>query len=273
MSLTAAGRPSFFVEAVGVRAIAWARALRDALGFLGRIALAVPGALRRANRLRSRELALALQEAGIDTLPLVAVVSFATGAVLALVGVPPLDRVGALLVAPNLIAIVILREMGALMTGICLAGRLGSASAAEIATHVSMTHPPGTKADVLEAFDELVLPRVFAFAVMAPLLVVYANATGLLGSVAVGVGLLGIPQADYVDRTLAAFRATHAVAGVLKGVGFGIVVALAGTYHGLRSGAGPVAVGRAVRRGVVTAVMLVVVVDVALTLFFQWARF
>jgi phospholipid/cholesterol/gamma-HCH transport system permease protein len=233
----------------------------------------VPRTLSSSKSLRRREFVEALQEAGIDSLPLVGFVSFAMGAVLAVVGVPQLDRVGALLVAPNLVAIVILREMGALMTGICLAGRLGSTNAAELATHVSMAHPPRTHLDVDEAFDELVIPRTLALFLMGPLLVLYANAFGLLGSVAVGVGLLDVASVDYVDRTRAAFTVKHALAGVFKGAAFGLVVGLAGCYHGLRSGGGPVAVGQAVRRGVVTAVLGVVLVDVALTLFFNKVRF
>lgn len=268
----ASGAPSL-VEAVGLRAIAWTRAVRDSLAFLGRIILALPRVLGASNRLRRHEFLWALREGGIDTLPLVAFVSFATGAVLALVGVPQLERLGALLLAPNLIAIVVLREMGSLVTGICLAGRLGSATAAEIATHVSMAHPPGTRSDVREAYDELVVPRVVALVMMGPLLVIYASALGLLGSVAVGVGLMGVTSADYLDRTVAALNLKHALAGLLKGAGFGLAVGLAGCYHGLRSGNRPIAVGRSVRRAVVTAVMGVVVVDVVFTLFFHWVQF
>jgi len=272
MSSTAALQHSFVV-ATGRFAVEALLAIGGALSFLGRTTLAIPRTLSSTKSLRRREFMEAVQEAGIETLPLVAFVAFAMGSVLALVGVPQLDRLGAALVAPNLVAIVILREMGALMTGFCMAGRLGSANAAELATHASMAHPPGTRADVDEAFDELVVPRVVAMALMGPLLVLYANAFGLLGSITVGAGLLDIPAVDYVDRTRAAFTAKATLAGLIRGGVFGVAVGLAGCFHGLRSGGGPVAVSQAVRRGVVTAVLGVVVTDVILAIFFNKVRF
>src|SRR4029079_2274787 len=106
-------------------------------------------------------------------------------------------------------------------------------------------------------------PRVLALMVMGPLLVVYAIAFGLLGSVCVGMALTDIPLADYLDRTRAALDLNHAAAGVVKGVVFGLVVGMAGCYHGLSSDLRPGAVGRAVRAAVVTSILGVVAVDAA----------
>lgn len=261
--------PRSFLEAAGLRAIGWGRSLEGAFDFLGRTTLALARRDPPTSR-PGREFVRAMQEAGVDTLPLVALVSFAIGGVLALVGVQQLDRIGGLLLAPNLVAIVMLREMGALMTGICLAGRLGSTTAAELATERASAPGPGPTDD--RVFDEHVVPRILALVLMGPLLVLYANGFGLLGSVAVGVGLMDVSAADYVERTRAALSVKHAVAGLLKGAAFGLVVGLAGCYHGLRSGPGPAAVGRAVRRAVVAAVLLVVFADAALTVFFKWVR-
>ena len=108
MTATFAAGSHSFVEATGRRALVLAHMAKDFLGFLGRATLAIPRTLSSSKSLRRREFAEAVQEAGIDTLPLVGFVSFAMGAVLAMIGVPQLDRVGALLVAPNLVAIVIL---------------------------------------------------------------------------------------------------------------------------------------------------------------------
>ncbi len=270
MTSTAAERPPSFVEALGSRTIGWVRSLGEALGFLGSATLALGRALSFRSRVhRRRDFAEAVQEAGVDSLPFVGFVSFLMGGVLALLAVPQLERLGALLVAPGLVAIVVLRELGAFITGICLAGRLASAGAAELATYIGLTHAEGTGATADGAFDDLVVPRVLALVLMGPLLVVYASAAGLLGSVAVGVGLLDVVAVDYVDRTQAALTLKHGVAGLLKGAVFGFVVGVAGCFHGLRSRGGPAVVAQAVRRAVVTAVLGVVVADVALTLFFK----
>jgi phospholipid/cholesterol/gamma-HCH transport system permease protein len=273
MTSTAAERPPSFVEAIGSRTIGWVRSLGEALGFLGSAALALGRALRFRSRVhRRRDFAEAVQEAGVESLPFVGFVSFLMGGVLAFLAVQQLDRLGALLVAPGLVAIVVLRELAAFVTGICLAGRLASAGAAELATYVAMTSPDGIAPSADSAFDDLVVPRVLALVLMGPLLVVYASAAGLFGSVAVGVGLMDVVAVDYVDRTQAALTLKHGLAGLLKGATFGFVVGVAGCFHGLRTRGGPAGVGQAVRRAVVTAVLGVVVADVALTVFFQWVQ-
>jgi phospholipid/cholesterol/gamma-HCH transport system permease protein len=117
-----------------------------------------------------------------------------------------------------------------------------------------------------------VAPRVLALVLMGPLLVLYANALGLLGSLSVGVGLMNVPAAVHLERTRAAMSLEPVVAGLVKGAAFGFVVGMAGCYHGLRSGRNPGAVGKAVQAAVVTAVLGVVVADAVLTLFFKRVR-
>jgi phospholipid/cholesterol/gamma-HCH transport system permease protein len=265
--------PRSLAEAVGLRAIAWARSLGDVVGFLGSTVLAL--ARRRPDGVwrPGATFAATLQEAGPGSLPIVAVLAFVMGGVLSLVANDQLEKLGATLLAPNLVAIVILREIGSLMTGIALAGRLASAHAAEISSHLkreALTGAPWTATDDL--VDRLVVPRVLALVLMAPLLVLYANAFGLLGSLAVGVGLLDIAPADYVERTRAALSFEPAVAGLVKGAAFGFVIAMAGGYHGLRGGSSGRSVGKAVKNAVVTAVLGVGLVDAALTVFFKWVR-
>ena len=102
-----------------------------------------------------------------------------------------------------------------------------------------------------------------------------AVAAGLsgLGSVFVGVAVMDVPAPDYLERTRVALGYDHALSGLVKGTAFGFAVGLAGCYHGLRSGRGPSAVGRAVKNAVVTAILWVVVVDATLTAFFKWAKY
>ena len=115
--------------------------------------------------------------------------------------------------------------------------------------------------------------RLLALLLMGPALVLYATFFGLLGSVAIGVALMELPAPEYLARTRAALSYDHALTGLVKGVVFVLVVGLATCYHGLRSGRGPRAIGSAVKRAVVTAIIWVVVADAALSAFFQWARY
>ena len=214
----------------------------------------------------------ALQRAGVETLPILALVAFASGAVLSLLATEQLGKLGAALLAPNLVAIVILRELGALTTGIALAGRLGSGLAAEIATMVAGREVDALRTVGVSPFDFLVAPRVLALMLMGPLLVVYANALGLLGSLFVGVGMSDVPVGIQIESVYSALTLKHAIAGLAKGATFGGVVGMVGCYSGLRSGKTPGSVGKAVEAAVVRAVLGVVLADVALTLLFKWVR-
>jgi len=259
-------------EVIGLRAIGWAESLGDKLDFLGSTSLALGRMLVGRTRRLGLGFPLALQDAGVGTLPILAFIAFASGGILSLLALQQLDKLGGALLAPNLVAIVILRELGALTTGIALAGRLGSVNAAELATMVVGEETDALRVIGVDPFDLLVAPRVLALALMGPLLVLYANALGLLGSLAVGVGLMDVPAAVYIERTAAALTLKHAIAGLVKGVAFGFVVGMAGCYYGLRSGRSPGAVGKAVQAAVVTAVLGVVVADTVLTLFFKRVR-
>ncbi len=248
-------------------------AVLESLEFLGRSSSALARVLTgRAHRL-DLDLGPAIQEAGVGVLPVLALIAILGGGVLSLLGAQQLDRLGAALLAPNLVAIVIVRELGSLTTGLALAGRWASANAADLATMVAGDEVEALRSIGVDPFDLLVAPRLLALLVMGPVLVLYATALGLFGSVVVGVAILDLPAVEYLDRTRAALGFDHALTGLVKGATFGLVVGLAGCYHGLRSGRGSTAVGSAVKAAVVTAILWVVVVDAALSAFFKWIRY
>jgi phospholipid/cholesterol/gamma-HCH transport system permease protein len=259
-------------QAVGLWALDWGRSLGDKLDFLGSTVPALGRMILGRTRRLGLGFTLALQEAGVGTLPILALIAFTSGGILSLLATQQLDKFGASLLAPNLVAIVILRELGALTTGIALAGRLGSANAAELATMVAGEEVDALRTVGVDPFDLLVAPRVLALVLMGPLLVLYANALGLLGSLFVGVGLMNVPAALHLERTRAAMSFEPAIAGLVKGGAFGFVVGMASCYYGLRRGRNPGAVGKAVQAAVVTAVLGVVVADAVLTLFFKRVR-
>jgi phospholipid/cholesterol/gamma-HCH transport system permease protein len=261
------------VDAIGRRVVGLSRSVGDAVGFLGSVVLALVRRRPDGSWRLSSIFTATLMEAGPGSLPLVGTLAFVMGGVLLLVARDQLDKLGATLLAPNLVAIVILREIGSLMTGFALAGRLASAHAAEIASGLKMEALAGTAWTATnDLVDRLVVPRVLAMVLMAPLLVLYANAFGLLGSLTVAVGLLDVPTADYVERTQLALSLKPAIAGLVKGVTFGLVIAMAGGYHGLRGGSSGRSVGKAVKNAVVTAVLGVGLADAALTVLFKYVQ-
>jgi phospholipid/cholesterol/gamma-HCH transport system permease protein len=248
-------------------------AVLDALEFLGRSSFGLARALTGRTLRLDLDLGPAIQEAGVGVLPVLALIAVLGGGVLSLLGAQQLDRLGAALLAPNLVAIVIVRELGALSTGLALAGRWASANAADLATMVANDEVEALRSIGVDPFDLLVAPRLFALVLMGPMLVLYATALGLFGSVVVGVAVLDLPFPEYLERTRAALGPDHALTGLIKGATFGFIVGLAGCYHGLRSGRGSTAVGAAVKGAVVTAILWVVVADAALSAFFKWIRY
>ncbi len=259
-------------EAVGRFVMESARTTGDKIDFLGSTAVALWRMLVGRTWRLGLGMTAALQEAGVGTLPVLAILAFAGGAVLSLLANQQLGRLGAPLLAPQLVAIVILRELGALATGVALAFRVGSGIAAELATMSAGKEVDALRAMSISPFDFLVAPRVLALVLMGPLLVVYANSFGLLGGLFVGVTTNEIPVAILLESSYAALTLKHAIAGLVKGAAFGLVVGMVGCYYGLRSGKTAGSVGHAVQTAVVAAVLGVVLADAVLTLFFKWVQ-
>ena len=265
-------RPEPLSTVIGQWAIGSFRSLGGKIDFLGAtVTSIVRMLLGRTRRLRTR-FPDQLQQAGLETLPIVALMGFAIGAVLALITSGQLSKFGATPLVARIVGIAVLREMGALMVGIAIAGRLGSAIAAEIASMVANREVDVLGVVGVDPFDYLVAPRVLALAIAGPLLVVYANALGLLGGLFVGVTAVGLPAQEYIERTRAVLTYRHMLAGLIKGLAFGVVTGLVASYYGLKSGRTAGAVGLAVRKAVVAAVVGVVVADATITLIFKWVR-
>lgn len=271
-TLTLGDKVPPLTEAVGRFVIESTRTVGDKVDFLGSTAVALWRMLVGRTWRLGLGMTVALQEVGVGTLPVLAILAFSGGAVLSLLANQHLGRLGAPLLAPQLVAIVILRELGALATGVALAFRVGSGIAAELASMSAGKEVDALRAMSISPFDFLVAPRVLALVLMGPLLVVYANSLGLLGGLFVGVSTNEIPVGVLLESSYAALTLKHAIAGLVKGAAFGLVVGMVGCYYGLRSGTTPGAVGQAVQAAVVSAVLGVVLADAILTLFFKWVQ-
>jgi phospholipid/cholesterol/gamma-HCH transport system permease protein len=250
---------------------AWGTA-GDALDFLGETVLAFGALLRGRARFRRVDLVEALESSGVGALGIVALINFLIGAVLAFVGAVQLQQFGASIYVANLVAIGITRELGALMTGIVMAGRTGASFAAVLGTMTVNEEVDALRTMGLRPVEFLVLPRVLATGLMLPALVAYADVLGILGGTFVGVAMLDLGAVEYLRATQSSLALRHVVIGLVKSVAFGVVVALTGCYYGVRSGRSAAAVGEAATRAVVMGIVLVVVVDAAFTVLLHVLR-
>jgi phospholipid/cholesterol/gamma-HCH transport system permease protein len=244
----------------------------DATTFLGETVLAFLRFLGGKARFRGADLAHALETTGVAALGLVALINFLIGAVLAFVGAVQLRPFGATLYVASLVAVAVTRELGALMTGMVMAGRSGAAFAAVLGTMTVSEEVDALRTLGLRPAEFLVLPRVLATVFMMPALVVYADLLGLLGGMFVGISVLDLGAIEYLRHTRDSLPLRHVLIGVGKGAAFGLVVALTGCYYGLRCGRSAAAVGDAATRAVVMGVVLVVVVDALFTVLLHVAR-
>ncbi|MBC8126364.1 MAG: ABC transporter permease [Gloeobacteraceae cyanobacterium ES-bin-144] len=210
---------------------------------------------------------LTLQQCGVQALPIVSLISFLIGLILAFVGNVQLTHFGANLFVADLVGIAMVREMGVMMTAIIMSGRTGAAFAALIGSMKANEEIDALLTFGFNPFDFLVLPRLLALVLMMPLLTIYANIVGILGGMLVGA-LVGIPPILYWNETLAAVDLTNASLGVIKSVFFGAAIAISGCMQGMCAGNSSAAVGEATTRAVVAAITAVIVLDSAFAALF-----
>ncbi len=186
-------------------------------------------------------------------------ISFLVGTIFAFVGAVQLERFGATIYVADLVGIAVVREMGAVMTAIVMAGRTGAAYAAQLGTMKVTQEIDALTTMGFSALDFLVLPRLLALCLMMPLLCLYADALGVLGGSVIGIGMLKLPPVTYFNQTFHAVALSDLAGGVLKASVYGVLVALAGCLRGLQSGSSSSAVGDAATSAVVTGIVAIIV--------------
>ena len=207
---------------------------------------------------------------GSAAVPIVVFISFLIGVVLALNGATQLRQFGASIFIANLVAISMTREMGPLITAIIVAGRTGSAIAAEIGAMVVAEEIDAMRAMALSPVRFLVVPKVLALMLMVPLLTVLSNVAGILGGYVVGVFGLDLGHDVYLSQTVQSLFVSDVLTGLIKSVVFGAIIGLVGAYRGLSVRGGPEAVGRTTTSAVVTGIILCIVTNAGFTAFFYF---
>jgi phospholipid/cholesterol/gamma-HCH transport system permease protein len=228
--------------------------------FTGELAVTVVQAVRNPRRIRWQDTWLVAEQAGVNALPIILLIGLLLGLILAFQAAMPMRQFGADIYVANLIGVSMLREMGALITAIILAGRSGSAFAAELGTMNVREEIDALKTMGLEPVRFLVLPRVLAAVTMTPLLTVFANLAGLIGG-AVVMSILGFPLVTYVNQVLSAVTVGDFLGGLFKALCFGIVVSAIGCLRGLEATRGASGIGQATTRAVVSGIVLIAILD------------
>jgi phospholipid/cholesterol/gamma-HCH transport system permease protein len=227
--------------------------------FLGEITLCFGRLLRGRARFRVSDLWLEIEEVGPRALVIVSVISFLVGLILAYLGADQLRMVGAQIFIADLVAIGMVREIGALMTGIIIAGRTGAAFAAQLGTMQVNEEIDAFRTLGVSQVDILVLPRILALMVMMPLLTLYASFVGMLAGLIVSNLIFDIGMFEYYTETLRALELKHFLVGLSKGTVYGAMVAFSGCLRGIQCGRTAEAVGRAATSAVVTGILLITI--------------
>lgn len=257
---------SSFLERLGKLTLVVPETGKNILDFLGETVLCLGRLVRGKSACTSANFWNCLQEASLDALPIVSLISLLVGLILAFVGVVQLRMFGAEIYVSSLVAVGMTRIMGAIMTGIILAGRTGASYAAVIGTMQVNEELDALATLGIPPTDYLLLPRLIALTAMTPLLVIYADAMGILGGFFVGVGLLGLDPMEYFSFTQKGFGISNLWVGILHGAVFGMIVAITGCYQGLHCGRSAEAVGKATTQAVVFSIVGIVLATACLTL-------
>lgn len=259
---------SNFINRVGHGTINAVEYVLDTVSFVGDITIAFCKMLAGCARFRRIDLLSIVQKAGPEALPIVALISFLVGLILAFVGAIQLAKYGSEIFVADLVGIAMVREMGAMMVGIVMSGRTGAAFAAELGSMKVNEEISALRTFGISPIEFLVLPRIVALVCMFPLLTVFADVIGMFGGLVIGVGMFDISYEQYMNRTALALNIVQLCTGVGKSVVYGIIVACVGCRMGMACENSSSGVGRATTSSVVQSITWIIVADAVFAVIF-----
>jgi phospholipid/cholesterol/gamma-HCH transport system permease protein len=242
---------------------------RDFLGFFGLVSLTILRTIRHPARLRVVPMIHHMEQVGLNALPIVGLISFLIGVVIAYQGASQMRQFGAEVFVVNLIAVSILREIGILLAAIVIAGRSGSAFTAQIGAMKVNEEIDAMRTLGLDPVEVLVLPRLLALVLVMPLLAFFADMMGLFGGGLMSWIVLDIKPDQFIERLGVSVSVWSFWIGIIKAPFFGVIIALIGCYEGFQVAGSAESVGHMTSRSVVEAIFLVIVVNAAFSIFFQ----
>jgi phospholipid/cholesterol/gamma-HCH transport system permease protein len=261
--------PERAVEGIGRRAVRTWHALLAALGFGGRVCIALMRALVSRHRLRPTAVARHIYDTGITAVPIVSLVGFLISVILAYMGAQELGKFGADIFVVDLVTVGVLRELGVLLTAIIVAGRSGSAFAAEIGAMQLNEEVDALRAIGVDPIEALVVPRVLAMLITLPLLTIAADLIGLVGGGLLCHVLLDMPLVQYLNRVQSTIAETTFWVGLIKAPVFAMLIAGAGCACGMHVRGSSRELGRLTTLAVVASIFSVIVADALFAVVFM----
>ena len=247
------------------------KALISVFEFFGEWILSVCRLFAGRSQARLSDFANCCRACGASALPIVTLISFLTGLTMAFVGSVQLEKFNAKIYVADLVCLDMVREMGALMVAIIMAGRTGASFAAEIGSMKLNEEIDSLRTFGISPMEFLILPRTLSLLLMIPLLTIYADVVGILGGLVVGTLVMDFSIIHYFEQTQVALQGMWEVySGLLKSVVFGLIIGLVGCYKGIHSGNDSSSLGQSVTASVVVAVTLVVISDALFEITFNY---
>jgi len=259
--------PENFVTRIGRKVMLLLDHAQEVATFIGEIVLALVALASGKRPFKSRDFFAFVQNCGVESLPIVTLISVLVGVILSFVGAVQLQMFGAQIYVANLVGLGMVLEMGALMSGVIIAGRIGASYAAQLGTMQVNEEIDALRTMGISPVGFLVLPRMLALMLMLPLLCVYADIMGILGGSLIGVSMLDLSLIEFLDQTRKTLHLSQCGQGLLKSSVFGVLIGFAGCLRGMQCGRSALAVGEATTSAVVTSIVLIVVSDSIITYF------
>ncbi len=256
-----AAAPPSNLAGLGLKVCAACAQAAALLSFIGECALAFGGCVAHPRRFRGRPILYNIRSAGFDALPIVGLLSFMLGIVVAYQGADQLRQYGANIFVADLIGLSMLREFAPLITAIIIAGRSGSAYAAQIGSMSVTEEIDAMRTLGIAPIELLVLPKIFALLIALPLLIVFADVLGVLGGMLMAHSQLGVGYSEFMDRFVKAVSVNAYLVGLCKAPVFAVIIAVVGCFQGFRTHGGADNVGFQTTRSVVQSIFLVIVAD------------
>ncbi|MFA5157167.1 MAG: ABC transporter permease [Candidatus Omnitrophota bacterium] len=254
-----------FLDSVGSKVIQAKDAALSVLDFLGDIVSALARLIRGKAFFRKDDFFAIVQRCGADALGLVSLISILVGVILAFIGAIQLKMFGAQIYIADIVGIAMVRVMGAVMTAVLMSGRTGASFAAELGIMQANEEIDALRTLGVSPTEFLVMPRVLALVIMLPLLTLYADLMGIAGGFVISTGILGINPVEYFSHTMSAVKLSNLWIGLIHGFVFGIIIAIAGCYRGMRCERSSAGVGEATTSAVVTAITAIVIATAVIT--------
>ena len=247
----------------------WASQAMEIVTFVGECALGFIGVARKPRRFRWMDCLVQMQQCWASSLPIVSLVSFLVGVILAFQAAVQLQQFGAAVYVADLVGLAVVREMGPIMAAMIVAGGTGAGFAAQLGNMKVDEEIDALETLGISSVDFLALPRLLAVAIMMPILALYANALGILGGMFVSTTMLDIPAGAYWIETQNRVGLSDVTGGLFKSLFFGMAIGLAGCLRGMKCDRSAAGVGTATSSAVVTGILLIILADALFALIFN----